>query len=56
MSARRKLFYGFVFAEKTFARDLRTARSGRAQERRFTYLTYILNCEGFPCGRFFRGV
>ena len=36
MSARRKLFCGFVFEEKTFARDLRTARSGRARGRRMT--------------------
>ena len=42
MSARRKLFCGFVFVEKTFARDLRTARSGRARKRQFTQIRKAL--------------
>ena len=38
------------------AADARAGGSLHRSEKRFAYLTYILKCEGFSCGRFFRGV
>ena len=38
------------------AADARASGILHRLEKCFAYLTYILKCEGFPCGRFFRGV
>lgn len=38
------------------AADARASGIYTDRNKRFAYLTYILKCEGFSCGRFFRGV
>ena len=53
------LFLPEKHSRVTCARRAADARAGgilHGSEKRFAYLTYILKCEVFSCGRFFRGV